>query len=234
MTRRSIQAGKTPLVIIRGGMDVQVEGWDDELVLASAEHKGGLKLERRSQSAVGHVRARAKLGDRVLFDWNTDLLGRKNKNEVGDAVHVEAGGDILVRVPTTSTVQVYAGGSAEVREIRGSVTVYATEDVRLRRVHAVVHASAGRALDLECETLTGDNAKFSAGRDLRFYILDLDSATISVDDLGGYWEGIVGEGARQIRLQAGGDVSLVTDQAIRIKTPDQLLGPIETPSGSVE
>jgi hypothetical protein len=40
MTQRSIQAGKTPTVIVRAGMDVQVEGWDDERVLANTEHNG--------------------------------------------------------------------------------------------------------------------------------------------------------------------------------------------------
>ncbi len=229
MTQRSIQAGATPTVIVKAGMNVQVEGWDEERVLASTEHKWGLKVERRSESALGHVRARAKVGDRVLFDVSTDLLKRKKQDEPDDAIQVHVGGDAVVRVPYGSTVKVYAGRSVEVRDIRGSVTAYAGRDVLLRNVRTLVHVSAGRAMDLECETLAGENVKFSAGRDLRFYVRDLDNATIRVDDLGGDWEGVIGDGRRQIRLKAGGDVIVVTDRPIKGQPPDEPLGHIEPP-----
>ena len=229
MTQRSIQAGKTPTVIVKAGMDVQVEGWDDERVLAATEHKWGLKIERGSASAAGHMRARAKVGDRVLFDVSTDLLKRKKKDVPDDAVLVQVGGDATVRVPYGSTVTVYAGRSVDVRDIRGSVTVYAGRDVRLRHVHTLVHVSAGRALDLDCESLAEDNCKFSAGRDLRFYVRDLRDAKIMVDDLGGDWVGVIGDGRRQIRLKAGGDVTVVTDQPIKGQSPDEVLGHIELP-----
>ncbi len=229
MTQRSIQAGKTPTVIVHAGMSIQVEGWDDERVLASTDHKWGLKIERRSESALGHLRARAKVGERVLFDVSTDLLKRKQKDMPDDAIQVNVGGNATVRVPYDSTVKVSAGLSAEVRNVRGSVAVDAGWDVRVRNVHTLVHASAGRAMDLDCETLAGDNVKFSAGRDLRFYIRDLDNAKIMVDDLGGYWEGIIGDGRRQIRLEAGGDVTLVTDQPVKGQTSDDVIGHIESP-----
>ncbi len=229
MTQRSIQAGASPTVIVKVGMNVQVEGWDDERVLASTEHKWGLKIERRSESALGHVRARAKVGDRVFFDLSTDLLKRKKKGEPDDAIQVHIGGDAVVRVPYGSTVKVYAGRSVEVRDIRGGVTAYAGRDVLLRNVHTLVHVSAGRAMDLECETLTGENVRFSAGRDLRFYVRGLNDAKIMVDDLGGYWEGVIGDGRRQIQLKAGGDVTVVTDQPVKAQSPDQALGHIESP-----
>jgi hypothetical protein len=229
MTERSIQAGKTPTVIVRVGMDVRVEGWDDERVLARTEHKWGLKVERRRESALGHVRARAKVGDRVLFDVSTDLLRRKKRDEPDDAIQVQAGGDTVVRVPYGSTVKVYAGRSVDVRDIRGGVTAYAGRDVRLVHVHTLGHVSAGRAMDLECETLAEENAKFSAGRDVRFYVRDLDNATVRVDDLGGYWEGVIGGGRRQIRLKAGGDVTLVTNREVRRRSPNEALGRIEKP-----
>ena len=229
MTQRSIHTGKTPTVIVHAGMGIQVEGWDDERILASTDHKWGLKIERRSESALGHLRARAKVGDRVLFDVSTDLLKRKKKDEPDDVIQVQVGGDAVVRVPYGSTVKVYAGRSVEARDIRGAVTVYAGRDVLLRNVHALVHASAGRAMDLDCETLAGENVKFSAGRDLRFYIRDLNNARIRVDDLGGDWEGVIGDGRRQIRLKAGGDVIVVTDQPVKAQSPDEILGHIELP-----
>ncbi len=230
MTQRSIHAGPSPSVVVKAGGDVQVQVWEDERVLASTEHKWGLKIERRSESAVAHVRARAKVGDRVLFDLSTDLLKRKKKDVPDDAIQVQVSGDAVVRVPYGSTVKVYAGRSVAVRDIRGSVTVYAGRDVRLRNVHTLVHVSAGRAMDLDCETLAGEeDIKFTAGRDLRFYIRDLVNARVIVNDLGGYWEGVIGGGARKIRLQAGGDVTLVTRQQVKALPPDYMLGNIESP-----
>ncbi|MGB8643870.1 MAG: hypothetical protein WCF84_01410 [Anaerolineae bacterium] len=229
MTRRSIQAGKIPTVIIRAGMDVQVEGWDDERVLASTEHKRGLKVERRSESVLGHLRARAKVGDRVIFDVSTDLLKRNKSDVPDDAIQVQAAGDTAVRVPYGSTVKIYAGRSIQARDIRGSVTAYAAHDARLHNIHTVVHVSAGWAMDLDCETLASDNPKFSAGRDLRFYVRDLNHAKIMVDDLGGYWEAVIGDGRRQIRLHAGGDVTLVTDQPVKGQSPGAVLGHIDSP-----
>ena len=230
MTQRSIQAGKTPTVIVRAGMDVQVKGWGDERVLASTEHKGGLKIERHSESAAGHIRARAKVGDHVLFDVSTDLPKRQQKDIPDDAVQVSAGGDATVRVPYSSAVKVYGGRSVEVRDIQGSVTVYAGRDVRLRNVHMLVHADAGRGMDLECESLAGDDVKFSAGRDLRLYVRDLNDAKIMVDDLGGYWEGVIGGGRIRVRLKAGGDVTVVTDRDVVAQPPDYVVGKLERPS----
>ncbi len=235
MTTRSIQAGKMPTVVVKASMDVEIEGWDEERVVASTEHKWGLTIERGSASARGRLRARAKVGERVLFDLSTDLLKSKKKDVPDDAVLVQASGDILVRVPYGSIVHVYAGKNVRARDLRGSVSVYAGRDVLLRKVQTLVHVSAGRAMDVDCETLAGEDAvsggviKFSAGRDLRFYVRELHDATIKVDDLGGYWEGVIGDGRRQIRLKAGGDVTLVTDQRVRGQLPDEVLGHIERP-----
>ena len=43
MTQRSIQAGKMPTVIVRAGMDVQIEGWEDERGLR--QHPAQMGLE---------------------------------------------------------------------------------------------------------------------------------------------------------------------------------------------
>jgi len=66
-------------------------------------------------------------------------------------------------------------------------------------------------MDLECDTLAGEDVKLTAGRDLRFYVRGLSDARIMVDDLGGCWEGLIGSGRQKIRLEAGGDVTVVTD-----------------------
>ncbi len=89
-------------------------------------------------------------------------------------------------------------------------------------------------MDLDCETLARDSCKFTAGRNLRLYVRDLHDATVQVDDLGGFWEGVIGNGHSRIRLQAGGDVTLVTDQPVRPHAPDQLLGQIEAPPQDME
>jgi hypothetical protein len=229
MTQRSIQTGRAPAVIVSAGTDVRVEGWGEERVFASTEHRWGLKIERGSAPALGHIRARAKVGDHVLFDVSTDLLERQQQDVPDDAIRVQAGGDAVVRVPFDSSVTVYAGRNAEAEGLRGSVTVYAGRDCRLRGVRALAHVSAGGTMDVDCETLAGESARFSAGRDLRFYIRDLRDARIMVDDLGGYWEGIIGNGRCQVRLQAGGDVVLVTDQLVVGAAPDEALGQIEPP-----
>ncbi len=230
MTQRSIQAGPAPIVVIKAGGNVRVEGWDDERVLASTEHKWGLKIERRSESAVGHVRARAKVGDHVLFDLSTDLLKRKKKDLPDDAIQVHVGGDVVVHVPRRSTLKVYAGRGVEARDIHGSVIVYAGRDVRLRNIHTLVHVSAGRASDLECEMLAGEeDVKFTAGRDLRLHVRDLADARVIVNDMGGDWEGVIGRGTRKVRLNAGGDVTIVTRQEVKALPPDYYLGNIESP-----
>jgi hypothetical protein len=232
MTQRSIRAGKSPTVIVRAGMDVRIEGWDDERVFASTGHKWGLKLERGSGSGLGRFRARAAIGDLVLFDVKGDLLKRKAEPELDDAIQVQSGGDATVRVPYDSAVKVYAGKGVEVRGVRGDVAVYAGGSVRVQDVPGLNYVTAGGAIDLDCATFAGEDARFQAGRDLRFYAHDLDDATILVDDLGGEWEAIIGDGGRQIELKAGGDVVLVTDQLVRSGSPDGAMGQIEAPPSS--
>jgi hypothetical protein len=232
MTQRSIHAGQTPTVVVRVGGDVQVEGWDDERVLANTESRWGLKVERRSASEIGRVRAR--VGDRVLFDVHLDVIGRAKKKAGAEVTEVTIGSSGRVYVPLGSNVKVYAGKSANVHDIRGDIAVYAGGDVRIHNLHTLVHASAGGAMDLECEMLAGDDVKFAAGRDLRFHVHDLDDAKVMVNDLGGYWEGIIGNGQRQIRLKAGGDVTLVTNQPVKGQPPDYVLGNIETPNKNAD
>jgi hypothetical protein len=199
-------------------------------VLASTEGRWGLKVERRSETEIGRVRAR--VGERVLLDVHLDAIGRLKKNTRPEVTEVQIAGSGTVRVPLGSNLKVYAGKSVEVRDIRGGVAVYAGGDVHTRSVRTLVHASAGGAMNLECESVTGDDTKFAAGRDLRCYIRDLADAKLMISDLGGYWEGIVGEGRIKIRLEAGGDVTLVTDQEVIAQPPHYVMGRLERPAGA--
>ena len=87
-------------------------------------------------------------------------------------------------------------------------------------------------MDLECDTLAGEDVKLTAGRDLRFYVRGLSDARIMVDDLGGCWEGLIGSGRQKIRLEAGGDVTVVTDGDVVAQPPDYVLGKLERPSNA--
>lgn len=230
MTQRSILAGRTPNVVIRAGGDVRVEGRDSDRVLADTESRWGLKVERRSESEIG--RARAKVGDRVLFDVRLNVRNPLKKESLGEVIEVQIGGSGKVHVPRSSNVKVYTGKNAEVQDIQGSVTIYAGLDARVRGVHTLVLVSAGGSLDFECEQVAGDDVKFTAGRDLRCHIRNLTDARVMVDDLGGYWEGIIGEGRTKIRLKAGGDVTLVTDQVITGQPPYDVIGKVERPNAA--
>ncbi len=66
MTQRSILAGKHQTIIIKAGGSVSVKGHDSDLVTAETKGRWGLSLERRSESQIG--RARAAIGEHVLFD----------------------------------------------------------------------------------------------------------------------------------------------------------------------
>ena len=179
----------------------------------------------------GTVRIEGREGDRVLA--NTESRWGLKVERRGDAIEVHIGGSGLVYVPLDSSVKVYAGKDIEVRNIGGSATIYAGGNGSLRVVHTLVHASAGAALDIECERIEGDALKCSAGRELRFYIRALRDAKLMINDLSGYWEGVIGAGRAKIRLTAGGDVTLVTDQTVVAQPPQYILGTIERPGERV-
>jgi hypothetical protein len=94
----------------------------------------------------------------------------------------------------------------------------------------LAHAAAGGDLDIDCATLEGDEFRFSAGGDLRFYIHDLTNAKVMIKDLGSYWEAVLGNGQLNIWLKAGGDATLVTEQEVKLQPPYYMLGNIERPA----
>jgi hypothetical protein len=231
MTQRSILAGQTPTVIVRAGGDVRVQGWEGDRVLATTDSRWGLKVERRSESEI--ARLRAKVGEHVLFDVRVDPLSR-TKKDAAEAIEVQIGGNGEVQVPQGSHVKVYAGKNADAHGLQGSLTLYAGRDVRIGSVQILNHASAGGAIDVECETVAGQEVKLEAGRDLRCHIRNLTHARVMVSDLGGEWEGVIGDGRLKIRLKAGGDVTVVTDQEVIAQPPHYVLGRLERTNAAAD
>jgi hypothetical protein len=222
MTERSILAGINPIVVIKVGGSVTVRGVDSDLVTASTESRWGLKVEKKNEAEF--ARARAAVGEVVLFDWRFKKPGSQDAAEVIE-VQIGASGEVLV--PFGSYLKVYSGKDINVQGIRGQVDAFSGFGQTIKDVYCVGNASAGGTLDLDCETLPGEKVEFSAGGDLRFHIHDLTSAHIRVKDLGGFWEAKIGEGQKSVSLKSGGDVTLVTDQKVEPLPPNYILGKIE-------
>lgn len=227
MTQRSIFAGDSPTIIIKAGGSVTVKGHESERLAAETTGKGGLNIERHSEAQI--ARARAAIGDHVLFDLRLKIPEMIEKNSASDVIEIQLGGDGEVWVPFGSNLKVYAGKDIGVQGIRGLVDAYSGSGLNLQAVQRAGHLSAGGPMDLDCESMQGDDVEFKAGRDLRFYIHDLTNARIRVRDLGGYWEARIGAGGRSVYLKSGGDVTLVTDHHIEPLPPDYILGKIEKP-----
>jgi hypothetical protein len=225
VTQRSILAGLQPKVVIKAGANVSVRGHASDQVVAETNGKWGLSVERRAQSEV--ARARAAIGDQVLFDLRLKLPGDKASVEV---VEVKITGSGAVLVPLRAKVVVYAGKDIEVRGVEGQVEAYAGHALTVRAVRTLGHVSAGRAMDVDCQSLSGADKVFQAGGDLRFHVADLTSARLRVKDIGGYWEARLGTGEKSIYLKSGGDAILVTDQPVEALPPNFILGRIEKPA----
>ena len=226
MTQRSILAGTNQTIIIKVGSSVTVKGQDGERVLADGT--GGLSMDRRSESEIG--RARAAIGERVLFDVRIKVPNLREKKPPDDVIEVQMGGGGEVLVPFESNVKVYAGNDIEVQGIKGQVDAYAGSNLKLQGVYRLGNASAGRTMNIDCQTMTGKDVTYGAGGDLRFHIADLTSARLRVKDIGGYWEARIGGGERSVCLKSGGDVTLVTDQTVEPVPPNYILGKIEKPA----
>ena len=229
MTQRSIAAGKNQTIIVKAGASVIVKGHAGDLVTAETKGARGLTLERRKESQIG--RARAAIGEHILFDWriNVPSLGEKKENEV---IEIQIGGSGEVLVPFESNLKVYAGKDIDVRGIRGQVDAYSGLNLNLQDVYRLGNASAGRTMNIDCQTMIGKDVTFGAGSDLRFHIADLTSARLRVKDIGGYWEARIGEGEKSVYLKSGGDVTFVTDQKVEAMPPNYILGKIEKPTGA--
>ena len=224
MTERSIPAGLSPIIIIKAGGSVTVKGFDSELVTANTNDKSGLKIEKRSEAEF--ARARAAVGETVLFDWRFKKPGVQESEEV---IEVQFGGSGEVLVPFGATLKIYAGKEINAQGIHGTVDAYAGSNVTLQDVDSLGNTSTGGALNLDCKTMLGEKVEFNAGGDIRFHIHDLTSALIRVRELGGFWEARIGDGLKAVSLKSGGDVTLVTDQKVEPMPPNYILGKIEKP-----
>ena len=230
MTQRSIFAGTNQTIIIKVGGSVTVKGHDSDMVTAETMGKWGLTLERRSETEIG--RARAAIGDRVLFDVRVKLPSLKEKRTPDEVIEVQMGSSGEVLVPFLSNLKVYAGKDIDVQGIKGKVDAYSGLKLSLQDVYILGNASAGWTMNVDCETMSGDNMTFGAGSDLRFHIKDLTSARLRVKDIAGYWEARIGSGEKSVYLKSGGDVTFVTDQKVEPLPPNYILGKIEEPSAT--
>jgi hypothetical protein len=232
MTQRSMPVGQSPTIVIRGNT-ITVEGWDSDRIQANNDDRWGVEIEKRKVADVGRERARAAIGDRVLFDISFanpfNPSKRLLKDFQGEAIEVRIGHG-QVRVPLNSNVIVYAGHDAEVRHLQGRVIVSSGRDVSVQDVQTLVQAAAGGDLNIDCATLGGDDFEFRAGRDLRFRVRQLDDARVMINEAGTYWEVVLGSGHLKVRLNAGGDVTLITDREVLPQPPYYLLGNIERPA----
>lgn len=225
MTQRSIPIGKNQTIIIKVGGSVTVKGHEGDLLVAETTSFGGLAVERRSESEIG--RARAAIGEHVLFDVRLKLPGSRGSDEV---IEVNVGGSGKVLVPFETNMKVYAGKDIDVQDIRGQVDAYSGLNLNLKDVYHLGNVSAGGNMDIDCQTMTGKEVTFGAGRDLRFHVADLTSARLRVKDIGGYWEARIGGGEKSVYLKSGGDVTFVTDQKVEPLPPNYILGKIERPA----
>ena len=226
MTQRSILAGTNQTIIIKVGGSVTVKGQEGERLLAQGT--GGLSVERRAEAEIG--RARAAIGDHVLFDLRIKLPNLKEKKSLEEVIEVKIGSGGEVLVPFESNIKVYAGNDIDVQGIRGQVDAYAGSNLTLQDVNRLGNASAGGTMHIDCQTITGKDVAFGAGGDLRFHIADLTSARLRVKDIAGYWEARIGGGDRSVYLKCGGDVTFVTDQDVKALPPNYILGKIEKPN----
>jgi len=228
MTQRSIFAGKNQTIIIKSGGSLSVRGHEGDRLIA--EGRGGVTVERRREAEIG--RARAAIGDHVLFDLRLKLPNFTRKEVDDEVIEVQIGWSGKVLVPFESNLKLYAGKDIDVQSIKGQVDAYSGLHLHLKDVYRLGNASAGGSMNLDCQTMLGTNVQFKCGRDLRFHIHDLSNARIRVRDLAGYWEARIGGGEKSVYLKSGGDVTFVTNRTVEALPPNYILGKIEKPSAT--
>jgi hypothetical protein len=228
MTQRSMQAGSNQTIIIKVGTSVVVKGHDSDTLVAETKGKWGLQIERHSASQF--ARARAAVGETVLFDIKLNKPGsRADEKGSDEVIEVKMGTSGEVFVPFSSHLKIYAGRDIDVQSVRGQVDAYSGRNLTMQGVTLLGNASAGRSMKIDCQSMLGSDVTYTAGRDLRFHVADLTSARLRVKDIGGYWEARIGAGEKSVYLKSGGDVTLVTDQKVEAQPPEYILGKIEKP-----
>jgi hypothetical protein len=228
MTQRTIFAGENPTVVIKAGASVIVTGHDSDQIQVTASDLWGMKVEKHSEAEM--ARARAAIGDLVLFDLHVNRPNWGGKKIVEDVIEIQLGGSGEVTVPVGANVKIYSGANLDARGIHGRVDAYAGANLNLEDIGCLGNASAGWTMNLDCQKMCDVSAEYNTGRDLRFHVQELTSVLIRVKDIGGYWEARIGAGETKLSLKCGGDVTLVTDQAVEGLPPNYILGRIEKPA----
>lgn len=175
-------------------------------------------------------------GDAVIKGWDSDRVVAESSSiwslqvkRKDGKIEVQLGGSGQVLVPVGSSIGVYAGKSAEIQSVQGTISVFAGLDARIQEGNLLAQASAGRSMDIDCQTVASRELRIDAGRDLRCWFRSLQDVHYLIDDLGGRWETVLGDGGTLIYLKAGGDVTLVTAADVVGQPPDFILGKIERP-----
>lgn len=228
MTQRSMFVGKHQTIIIKVGDSVTIKGQEGERLIAETSDTADLTIERRSESEIG--RARAAVGEHVLFDIRLKMPHFKGREGGDEVIEVQIGSSGEVLVPFESNLKVYAGKDIDVQGIQGHVDAFSGSNLNMQHVYQLGNASAGGTMQIDCQTMSGKDASFSAGNDLRFYVAELTNARLRVKDIGGYWEAHIGKAERSVHLKSGGDVTFVTDQQVDPLPPNYVLGKIEKPA----
>lgn len=166
--------------------------------------------------------------DRVLAgtsgNWGLQLKRKRR------AIEVQIGGNGQVLVPFGSSVTVYSGRNAEIQAIGGTVSAVSGLDLNIVECNILQQASAGGKMSIDCRTVAAQEMKLAAGWHLRCWIRDLKNVRYQIDDLGGKWQAIFGDGRTVLRLKAGGDVSVISEEAAAYQPEDGPYGKVERPA----
>jgi hypothetical protein len=113
MTERSILSGEHPIVTIRAGMDVVVEGVEGERVSATVNDRWGMKVERHR----GEVKIQLSLSGRVQVPYGSQIRVFTGKNleihHVSGDISATAGLHIVIQ-EGGRLLHASAGGSMEI------------------------------------------------------------------------------------------------------------------------
>jgi hypothetical protein len=178
--------------------------------------------------AGGAVEVHGWAGDRL--EAETDSRWGLRLGQRRGTFTVEIGGDGVLRLPIGSELTVYSGRSTTLTGVSGRVTIHAGGGAFLRGAGTLLHLSAGGLADIEAEEIGAGETRLTAGSHLRCAIRQLRDTRILVSDVGGRWEGRIGHGRARLLLTAGGDVTIVSAQALEPQPPHFILGRIERPA----
>lgn len=175
----------------------------------------------------GDVTVKGYDSDRVLAgtsgNWGLQLKRKKR------AIEIQIGGNGQVLVPFGSSVTVYSGRSAEIKSIRGNVSAVSGLDLSIVDCNILQQASAGGEMSIDCKTVAPQELKLTAGWHLRCWLRELKNVRYQVDDLGGKWQAIFGDGRTVLQLKAGGDVSVISEEKATYQPEDGSYGKVKRP-----